>query len=439
MGTYSRLTTNRSVLNMLWLSGDSIFRMGLGFVVNVWLARYLGPENFGLFNYALAIIAIYTSVAALGMNGVVVRELIQDPENAGRIMGTSFILQIIGSLIASFLVIFTVLALRSNENNILVVALVMIPSILLRSTDILKYWFESTISSKNTVVAQNLAFIISSLTKILLIYYGFSYIAIACTISLEAFIVSAMLFFLYRRKKVKAKWQWDITEAKRLFLQSWPLILSGLALMLYMRIDQIMIGNLINNTAVGIYSVAVKMVEVWYFFPIAIVSSLFPKIIKEKHLCEDKYNDKMQFLYDVMVVLGMSLAIFVTCLSGYIVKFFYGVQYYEAIPLIRIYAWVSIFYFLSSASGRWYINEGLQMYAFTRNLFGLIICFMLNFMLIPLYGLNGSAFSTLVAYFCAAYLFDAFHYKTRVSFLQKSRALWIPGALVRIVKNIKGR
>ena len=438
MGIYSRFSKNKSILNMLWLSGDSIIRMGFGFIVSVWIARYLGPEKFGLFNYALAIIAIFTSVASLGMNGVVVRALINNQDSSGRIMGTSFLLQMIGSFAATILVILTTLVLRPNEWDILMVVLVMVPSILLRSTDVIKYWFESTISSKNTVIAQNIAFFIGTLAKVIAMFMGASYIAIASTVALEAFVVAVMLLFLYKRKKVSIQWEVDFNEAKRLFSQSWPLVLSGLALMLYMRIDKLMIGNMINNSAVGVYSVAVKMSEVWYFLPIAIVSSLFPKIIQEKTISEEKYNDRMQFLYDVLVILGVGLAIAVTFLSDFIIHFFYGPLYQESSSLIKIYAWVSIFYFLSSASGRWYINEGLQMYAFTRNLFGLAICVVLNFILIPSYGLEGSAIATLTAYFCAAYFFDMFHKKTRISFFQKSRSLWIPGSILRIKKNIIG-
>ncbi|MGM0512484.1 MAG: flippase [Pseudomonadota bacterium] len=438
MSLYSRFLGDKSLINMLWLSGDSIFRMGLGFIVTVWLARYLGPETFGLFNYALAIIAIYSSVASLGMNGVVVRELIKEPDNSGKIMGTSFILQLIGSFTATIFVILTIIMLRPNEPNILSIVLVMSPSILLRSTDVIKYWFESTISAKNTVIAQNVAFIISSLAKIIAMFCGLSYIVLAITVTLEAMVVALMLVLLYKRKKIKVQWVFDYPTLKKLFKQSWPLVFSGLALMLYMRVDQIMIGNLIDNAAVGVYSVAVKMIEVWYFFPIAIVSSLFPKIIKEKSISEERYNERMQFLYDIMVVLGVSLAFFATFLSDFIIGFFYGIEYQEAATLIKIYSWVSVFYFLSSASGRWYINEGLQMYAFSRNLFGLIICVLLNFILIPLYGTKGSALSTLIAYCCAAYLFDAFNHKTRISFMQKTRSLWLPGALLRIRKNITG-
>lgn len=423
---------------MLWLSGDSIIRMGLGFLVSVWLARYMGPDQFGIFNYGLAMIAIYTAVASLGMNGVVVRELVRAPDQASVIMGSSFVLQIVGSILASLLVIASTMILRPNEWSVLLIVLVMVPSVLLRSTDIIKYWFESVISAKYTVIAQNIAFVTSSALKIGTILLGGSYVIIAVTVTVEALIVALLLIYLYRRKKINIVWQFDFSIAKKLLSQSWPLILSGLALMLYMRVDQIMIGNMVDNAAVGIYSVAVKMVEVWYFFPVAIVSSLFPKIIKEKEVSEDRYNERMQFLYDIMVVVGVSLAIVVTILSDYIISLFYGYQYAEASRLIKIYAWVSIFYFLSSASGRWYINEGLQVYALTRNIMGLAIAISLNFILIPKFGSEGAAFATLVAYFFASYLFDFFNQKTRISFLQKSKSLWVFGAILRIRKAIKG-
>ncbi|MGE6767440.1 flippase [Serratia sp. NPDC071084] len=421
---------------MLWLSGDSILRMGLGFILNVWLARYMGPDKFGIFNYAMAMIAIYTSVASLGMNGVVVRELVRNSESTDRIMGTSFLLQVSGSFLAALLVVLSTILLRPGEWDILLITLVMLPSILFRSSDIIKYWFESIIAAKYTVIAQNVAFLISAGIKMLIMLQGGSYVAIAATVSLEALLVAIILIYLYRRKTKNYAWCVERQEIGRLLSQSWPLIISGLALMLYMRVDQIMIGNMINNTSVGIYSVAVKMTEVWYFFPVAIVSSLFPKIIKEKEKCEKSYNKKMQFLYDLMVATGVVLAIIVTLLSDYIIAFFYGEQYFEASRLIKIYAWVSVFYFLSSASGRWYINEGLQKYALNRNVLGLAIGILLNYLLIPIYGAEGSAYATLIAYGCAAYLFDILSPKTRVAFWQKTRALWIPSAILRIKNTI---
>ncbi|MFS7222564.1 flippase [Rahnella inusitata] len=436
MKIISRINKSKSISNMIWLSSDSIIRLGLGFIISVWLARYLGPDDFGLYNYAYAMIAIYSAIASLGMNGVVVRELVKADTEKNVLLGTSFFLQIIGSLVASVFVISTTMILRPHEWNLVLIVLVMLPSVLIRSSDVVKYFFESVVSAKFTVISQNIAFVISSLLKILMIFNNGSYLMIGFTVTIEALITALLLFYFYKLKHKHFSWKVDFQEAKRLLSLSWPLIISGVALMLYMRIDQVMIGNMIGNAAVGIYSVAVKMVEVWYFIPVAIVSSVFPKIIKIKEVSELQYNERLQLLYDVLVVVSVSLAIFVSLFADYIISFFYDIQYIESSRLIKMYSWVCIFYFLSSASGRWYINEGLQKYALNRNLIGLLIGIFLNYILIPKYGMDGSVYATLIAYFCAGYLFDVFSHKTRLAFYQKTKSLWLPGAILRIKKTI---
>ncbi|HDG9787706.1 MULTISPECIES: flippase [Raoultella] len=437
MKIINKAIKSKSIINVVWLSADSLIRMGLGFIISVWLARYLGPQDFGIYNYCLAIITIYVSVASLGMNGVVVREIIKNEGNANVIMGTSFFLQIAGSILSCLFVIVTIFLLRPDDWGIMLASLVMLPSVLLRSSDIFKYWFESKISSKYTVFSQNIAFFVSSAVKLLIIFTGGSYVYVCATVSIEALVTAVLLTYFFKKHGLSSKWVFNLSEAKRLLSLSWPLIISGVAFMLYMRIDQIMIGNMIDDATVGIYSVAVKMVEVWYFFPVAIVSSLFPKIIKIREINIDEYNKRIQFLYDLLVLISVSIALFVTFLSDYIISFFYTSQYLEASLLIKIYAWVSVFYFLSSASGRWYINEGLQKYALNRNVIGLFMGVVLNYILIPIYGALGSVYATLIAYACAGYLFDILSSQTRIAFYQKSKALWLPGSFMRLLKGFR--
>ena len=149
----SLLLKEKSIINIIWLMSDSIIRLGMGLIVSVWLARFLGPNEFGMFNYAYAMIAIYAAVASLGMNGVVVRELVKGDVDNSTIMGTSFSLQIFGGILASLLVVITVMVLRPDEWNLMLAVLFMLPSVMLRSSDIIKYWFESTVSAKYTVIA----------------------------------------------------------------------------------------------------------------------------------------------------------------------------------------------------------------------------------------------------------------------------------------------
>lgn len=438
MKIVSKVMKNRSLSNMIWLASDSLIRLGLSFLVSVWLARYLGPEQFGMYNYALAMITIYSAIASLGMNGVVVRELVRGSVDKNITMGSSFVLQVLGSILASVFVLATTMLLRPNEWNLMLIVLVMLPSVLLRSSDIIKYYFESRVEAKFIVISQNIAFLVSSILKIVIILCNGSYLLIALTISIEVLITTLFLFYFFKKYNTFSQWCFDKKEAKRLLSMSWPLIISGVALMLYMRIDQIMIGSMIGNAAVGIYSVAVKMVEVWYFLPVAIVSSVFPNIIKTKEQDVFLYNKKLQLLYDILVLISVFMAIFVTFASDFIIRLFYDSSYYSAAILIKLYAWVSVFYFLSSASGRWYINEGLQKYALNRNLLGLIIGIVLNLLLIPTFGLEGSVYATFIAYFCAGYLFDVLHPKTRIAFYQKTKALWLPGSILRIKKNFLG-
>lgn len=437
MGKVTETIKSKSFINVIWLSADSLIRMGLGFIVSVWLARYLGPQHFGIYNYCLAIITIYVSVASLGMNGVVVREIIKNEKKTNVIMGTSVFLQIFGSVASCVLVIITVYFLRPSDWGVMLAVFVMLPSVLLRSSDIFKYWFESQITSKYTVISQNFAFFVSSGAKIAIIVSGGSYIYVCATVSIETLLTTILLFYFYKKHGYSEKWIFSFVEAKRLLSLSWPLIISGMAFMLYMRIDQIMIGSMVSDAAVGVYSVAVKMVEVWYFFPVAIVGSLFPKIIKVREIDSEEYNRRLQFLYDLLVVISVCIALFVTFLSDYIISFFYTAQYFEASVLIKIYSWVSVFYFLSSASGRWYINEGLQKYALNRNVIGLIMAIALNYILIPVYGVLGSVYATLIAYACAGYFFDILSSRTRVAFYQKTKALWVPGALIRLAKGFR--
>lgn len=433
----AHLLAGKQTTNFIWLSGDSIFRMGLGFLVTVMVARYMGPEKFGIYNFALAIIFIFSSVASLGMNGVVVREIISGKEKKGRILGSSLYLQLTGGLIASALAIVSTKILQPNEDSALIAILITVPSILFRSSDIIKYYFESILSAKNTVIAQNAGFIISSAAKLAIVYLELPSILLYACISLEAAIVAIALFIIYNRQPTE-RWKFSLDTSKYLFSQSWPLILSGLALMLYMRLDQIMIGSLIGNEELGVYSVPVKLSEIWYFIPIAISASLFPKAIRKKQEGNEKeYTELTQFIYDIASVTAFSIAVAISLSSHYIISTIYGSAYADGAPVAVIYAWAGVFYFVGTVSGRWYVNEGLQKYALTRNIAGLTISAALNLLLIPKFGITGAAASTLIAYVFATFLFDSISPRTRPAFRQKCKALWLPGALKRITSTVK--
>ena len=413
--------------NIIWLFFDKFIRLGVGLLVGVWIARYLGPEQFGLLSYALAFVALFTAIANLGLNGIVVRDLVQDPSKAETTMGTSFVLSMLGGFSAFCL---SLLAISyAKPDNELAKFIVVLLSLLMvfKATDVVRYWFESQVQSKYVVWMENGVFLAISAVKIGLILASAPLISFVWAIFVEALIVAVGLLGIYawRGGKLTA-WRFRFARAKVLLTDSWPLILSGLAIMVYMRIDQIMLGQMLGDESVGIYSAAVRISEVWYFIPMIIVASVFPSIIEAKKQDETIYYQRLQKLYDMMVMLALSLALLMTFLSDWVITLLFGNAYQQSGPVLAIHIWAGIFVFLGVASGNWFIIEGLQKLSFYRTLLGAVINIGANFILIPKYGAVGAAVATVFSQIIAAYAFDVISFKTRNLFWMKTRALCSP-------------
>ena len=213
--------------------------------------------------------------------------------------------------------------------------------------------------------------------------------------------------------------------AVELLKDSWPLILSGLVVSVYMKIDQIMIKEMIDTEAVGQYAAAVRISEAWYFIPMVIASSLFPAIINAKRISKDIYEARIQNLYSTIVWVTVVIVVPVFLFSDWIIGFTYGPEYNQAGRVLTIYALGGIFVSLGVVSGKWYLSEDLQVLSFWRTFYGMLINVLLNFLFIPEFGLIGAAFATLIGQAVAAFIFDVFHKKTRSQFRIKLKALFI--------------
>jgi len=280
---------------------------------------------------------------------------------------------------------------------------------------------------------ENGIFLIFAAIKIGLIVAEAPLLAFIWALFAEGLLVATGLMIVYALQggQINA-WKTQISRAKNLIKDSWPLILSGLAIMIYMRIDQIMLGQMLGDESVGIYSAAVKISEVWYFIPMTVVASVFPSIIEAKKQNETLYYDRLQKLYDIMVLVALTVAILMTFLSDWVVTLLFGKAYLEASTVLSVHIWAGIFVFLGVASGKWFIIEGLQRYSFYRTLLGAIVNIVSNFFLISKYGIIGAAIATFFSQIIAAYIFDIICLKTRVLFWMKTRALYAPFLFFKI-------
>lgn len=409
--------------NTAWLFSDKFLRMGVGLFVTVWVARYLGPEDFGLFSFAIAFVSLFGALSTLGLPGIVVRDIVSDPQSSSETLGSGFALQVVGGVIAFSLVLVLIPTFRPHDRSAISVVAIIGLTLLFKASESIKCWFESQVQSKYAVWAENAVFVTIAAAKIGLILVGASLLAFVWVTFLEGVLTAIILFLMYEwvGGRIRA-WRFSIARAKTLLKDSWPLILSGLAVMVYMRIDQIMLGQMLDDKAVGIYTAAVRISEAWYFLPMAIVGSVFPALLDAKKTSEALYLEQFQKLYDILVMLALVVAIPVTFFSNQIVEALYGQDYLEAGKILSIHIWTALFVFLGVASGKWFLADNRQLLAFQRVFLGMVANIAINFLLIPRYGGAGAAVATLISQAVAALLIDVIHKETRPMFRMKLRA-----------------
>lgn len=392
--------------NTSWLIAEQFLRIIAGLLVGIWVARYLGPQQFGLFSYALAFTAIFAGIAKLGLDGIIVRELINHPDKRDAYLGTAFWLKVMGSIIVMLLMA-AVIPFTNNDATTNLFIFIIACGLVFQSFEVVEFYFQSQVLAKLISICKIIQLSLSSVIKIYLVITEAELIWFVLVTTFDALSLAICYFSAYRLQKATVFYTcFNFIIAKRLLKDSWPLIFSSIVVMIYMRIDQIMIKQMLGEYEVGIYSAAIRLSEAFYFIPTIITASLFPAILNAKKISHELYMLRMQRLYTMMVWTAIIIAIPITIFSDWIVFVLYGNDYSTSADILMIHVWSGIFVFLTVSSGKYLTSEGLTRKIFYRNLSGMILNVMLNFKMIPLYGGVGAALATLASWFLAGYLYD---------------------------------
>lgn len=404
----------RYFANTSWMFGEQILRMLAGLLVGVWVARYLGPERFGIFSYALALVAIFGGIAKLGLDGILVRNLVNEPQKRDIYLGTAFWLKVIGALVTFGIVVLATLFTSANKTTNLYVAIIA-SGIIFQSFEVIDFYFQSKVLSKFVSLCRVTQLLLSSLLKIYFVFTGADLFWFVVVSLIDQVTLAIALYLAYKHQKQGSFYRYfDLSTAKVLLKDSWPLVFSGLAVAVYMRIDQIMIKEMLGDKEVGLYSAAVRLSEVWYFIPVIITNSFAPAIMNARKISDELYKIRLQRLCTVMVWLAIFIAIITTFFSEILINMLYGQAYYAATNVLAIQAWGGVFVFLGVASGVFYTAENYTRKTLYRILLGAVLNVLLNLIMIPLYGIYGAAIATVVSQFAANLVYDFFDADVKV-------------------------
>lgn len=424
------------MVNTLWIMGEKVVLLFLGLIVTVIFARYLGPERFGFLAYSISTVALFGIAGHAGLSGLVVRELVKHPESKQVIMGTSFVLKGMGYIVG-FVMVLLVASVTESINSIEFWVLVIIAmSLLLKPFDVIDFWFQSKLEAKYTAISLVIATIVSSLLKLVLVFSGANLVvlAVAHTTQTVLSMLLLVLFFFIKSKLSIKNWQFSKEKAKELFMQGWIVFLGSIFAVIYLKIDQVMLKWLVGAEKVGIYAVASTLSESWYFVPVAIVASFFPRLIELKQKNLALYHHRLQQLFDFLFILALGVAIIVTIIAQPIISLFFGDAYNDSAPILVVHIWTALFIFMRAAFSKWILIENVLMFSLITQGLGALANVALNFWLIPQYGGLGAAYATLVAYATASYIALLFHSKTRVVFVMMTKSFFSPIRYI-VLKN----
>jgi len=411
--------------NTSWMMGEQLLRMIAGLLVGIWIVQYLGPEQFGIFSYAVAFTSIFVGVAKLGLDGSIIgRELINHPQQQDVYLGTAFWLKIMGaSIVLLLLAIMT--PFLYNDSTINLYIFIIATGFIFQSFEVIEFYFQSQVLSKIVSICKIIQIIISSVIKLYLILSESELIWFVLVTTFDVFSLAVTYIIAYKLKKNIAFYtHFDLTTAKQLLKNSWSLMLSAFLIAAYMRIDQILIKEILGEHDLGIYSSAIRLSEFFYVVPLIISTSLLPAVFNAKKNNEEIYRQRLQKIYNLMVWITVSTALLTSIFSEEIITILYSNEYKAASSVLTIHIWSNVFLSLGFVGSMWILAENLQIYTNYFIIIGIIINVSMNLLLIPYYGIVGSAMSVLISHAASSYLAPALFKKTRLRFNMSTKGLF---------------
>ncbi len=427
------------IANTGWLFVDKFVGLVCGLLVGAWVARYLGPAQYGIYNYALAVVALFAPLVAVGLRDIIIRDVLRAPEDKDEILGTAFGLQLAGGLLALVLAI-CIGRITQPENSLTrwLVAILAARFVFQALSGSPDCWFQSQVQSKYTVWARNIALVLIAVFKIGLIVSGAPLIAFAWAALSEVLVFTVALLAFHRLSgQILSAWRVSFPRAKRLLKNSWPLLASAFAIAVYLKIGQIMLRNMVDEQALGLYAAAIRLSELWYFIPVSIASSFYPAIVRsrENHSGAD-YRKRIQLFYDIMAGISYAIVVLLVLLAPILVETLFGSGYAKAGPMLRVQALALLFVSLGVARSRWLMVEDMVRFSMLATILGALTNVALNFLLIPRYGGLGVAWAMTISQAVSTYLSSILSKRLWPIFRQQSLSLLVPFRIFSLKRSL---
>lgn len=388
--------------NAAWLILDRIVRLVVALTMGAWVARHLGPAQFGELSYAITLVAFFQGLVNLGADGIAVRDVARDPTKAPLILGTLVRLRLVCGVCCWGAAVALVYVLRPGDSSALVLVALIGANLVLQCAETIDLWFQSQHCNKNTVKAKLFAYFVANCLRVALLINDAPLWTFALAAAIDTAVLAASLAFAYWRMPASTGWFMHFEIAKSILAESWPFIISGLSALLYMRIDQIMIRHLLGEAQLGVYSATISVSQVLQVIPVTASVALAPYIAKKKAQGHAAYSNALSQAFRITACFSLAAVTSMTVAAPWVIDALYGQAYIDSALVLSVHVWSNVFIALGVIQGLWLVNEGLGRLMLYKTALGAAVSILGNWYVIPRYGLVGAAWVNVASQFVAA-------------------------------------
>lgn len=405
-------SSKKIISNSAWVIIQHIYSMLTSLIIVALIARHLGPADYGLINYCSSLIAMFTTLSGLGMDNLIVSEIIRNPEKEGGYLGSALVMRLAASFISYPVILALIAVMNPGNHTLFIVAALQALGMIFQTYEVLVYWFRIKLKMKYISIALVAAITVNTIFRIVLLINKATVEWFALSISVQA-LVGGIIIAAFFAKKSDVRLKAGFRDARDLLKISYNCIISSMAIIIYMEVDKILLEKMTGSANVGIYSAAVVMATCWQFIPVTLIDSSRPVILEKRKTSHEAYIDQFKLLMAGVNLMAFVFALLMSCLGWFFIYFLYGKDYLGAfIPLI-ILSWSSFIGISGYTRTVWITGEGFYKYEKSYAVTAMILNILLDIVLIWQFGVIGAAVATLITYVYEVLIVPLFFRETR--------------------------
>ena len=415
LGDFNIMSGNgrkKFVSNTAWVIAQHIFSLIISITVVALTARYLGPTAYGKINYCKSFLTFFTSLAGMGIDSLIVSEIIKKPEKEGSYLGTAMVFRLIASFVSYILLLALIAAINPGDRELLIIASFQSLSIIFETYTVLNYWFQIRLKMKVVSIVMIIAISVASVWRIILLVRKSSVEWFALSSAIQSLVCALLIIAVFVRK-TDVRLKFSIHDGLSLLKLSYNCIISNISIVIYMEIDKVLLGNMTDAAHVGVYSAAVLLSSYWQFIPSALIESARPIVLAKRKESHEGFINRFQLVLAGVSIIGLLYAVCMTGMGWLVLKTVYGEDYMKGAVSLVILSWASFISMVGSARTIWINGESFYKYDKWFTVSACVINIVLDVVFIKFLGITGAAIATIITYAYEVFIAPLFFGRTR--------------------------